>query len=331
MQGGYVAVDLQSVFPDSVLLYDIYLSTKGSDTPVLYRRRNIKISADDLLKVASQGATLYVEQGDLARYRASVEADLPAIMSREDLPPQQKSAILYDCSTNLVANILREPRSKGVLERSQMLASTTAEFMRNESTALAHLQRVASKDYYTYTHSVDVMVFSIALAVRLGYDQTEFLNVFGQGALLHDLGKSNIDPRILNSPGKLTENEWKVMREHPVFGCRILDSLGRTEHVVHDVVRHHHEKMNGKGYPDGLEGKRVSRYARMVAIADVFDALTTRRPYKDALSVDDAIALMQDEMRGELDERYLGVFADMVLNREAANAAAPVDAAACEG
>jgi len=276
---------LQCVFPDSVLLYDIYITAKGINAPVLYRRRNITITGEDLLNLESRGATVYVDQGDLARYRTSVEAQLSTIMARTDLPLQQRSSILYACSTNLVAEILKEPRAKGVLERSHALASTTAQFMKNES-ALSHLQQVASKDYYTYTHSVDVMVFSIALAVHLGYDQAEFLDAFGQGALLHDLGKSSIDQRIVNSPSALSETEWKVMREHPVLGCRILESLGRTEHVTQDIVRHHHERMNGKGYPEGLEGKGISRYARIVAIADVFDALSSKRVYKECWDCD---------------------------------------------
>lgn len=327
---GYVPIDLQCVFPDSVLLYDIYITAKGINAPVLYRRRNITITGEDLLNLESRGATVYVDQGDLARYRTSVEAQLSTIMARTDLPLQQRSSILYACSTNLVAEILKEPRAKGVLERSHALASTTAQFMKNES-ALSHLQQVASKDYYTYTHSVDVMVFSIALAVHLGYDQAEFLDAFGQGALLHDLGKSSIDQRIVNSPSALSESEWKVMREHPVLGCRILESLGRTEHVTQDIVRHHHERMNGKGYPEGLEGKGISRYARIVAIADVFDALTTRRPYKDALSVDEAVAVMQNEMQAELDERYLGVFVDIVTGGVPATTEEPVDSVTCGG
>jgi len=127
-------------------------------------------------------------------------------------------------------------------------------------------------------------VFGVALAQRLGLGSPGEQREFGYGAFLHDVGKSMIDSAILNCTGKLSDDQWKQMKLHPVYSHHILKEQGGLQQIALDVARHHHEKLHGRGYPDGLPGEQTSPWARVCAIADIFDALTTQRSYKDALN-----------------------------------------------
>jgi putative nucleotidyltransferase with HDIG domain len=140
-----------------------------------------------------------------------------------------------------------------------------------------------AKDYYTGGHTERVSDIAVALARRLGYTGAQ-LDAVEIGALLHDIGKIGIPERILHKPGPLDKEEWKVMREHPVISEYILQELD-LDPIVLQIARSSHEQMDGKGYPDGLAGDEIPLAARIVLVADAFDALTSDRPYRPARAV----------------------------------------------
>jgi putative nucleotidyltransferase with HDIG domain len=150
-----------------------------------------------------------------------------------------------------------------------------------------HLETIAAlsrsmeaKDYYTGGHTERVAAIAVALGRRLGLEGTE-LDALEVGALLHDIGKIGIPERILNKPDSLTEEEWKVMKEHPIISDHILSEVD-LHPIVRQVARHSHERFDGKGYPDKLSGEAIPLPARIVLVADAVDALTTDRPYRPA-------------------------------------------------
>lgn len=145
--------------------------------------------------------------------------------------------------------------------------------------ALVGIARLKSGDDYTYLHSVAVCALMVSLAQRLGFD-TEQTREAGLGGLLHDLGKAQMPQAILAKPGRLTDEEFAVMRGHPASGWRQLRDFGAAPDTVLDVVLHHHEKFDGSGYPHRLKGEGISLLARMGAVCDVYDAVTSDRPYK---------------------------------------------------
>jgi HD-GYP domain-containing protein (c-di-GMP phosphodiesterase class II) len=161
-----------------------------------------------------------------------------------------------------------------------------------------HLETIAAlarsmeaKDYYTGGHTERVSDVAVALAKRLGYSGNE-LDAIEIGALLHDIGKIGIPERILNKPGPLDDEEWKVMKEHPVISEVILSELDLHPFVA-QIARYSHERLDGAGYPDGLGGEDIPLPARIVLVADAFDALTSDRPYRRGRSIPAAI----EEMR----------------------------------
>lgn len=167
-----------------------------------------------------------------------------------------------------------------------------------------------AKDPYTRGHSTRVSQLARQMARRLGLprDSSEMI---AQAALVHDLGKIGVPEQILRKPGPLTTQEWEMMRRHPLTGAQIVAPLEFFDEGA-VIVRHHHERWDGSGYPDGLTGETIPLGARIVAVADVYDALTSDRPYRSSFSRADAIELLYQEQGRTLDARLVSLFADVV-------------------
>jgi putative nucleotidyltransferase with HDIG domain len=179
------------------------------------------------------------------------------------------------------------------LERAAPLVEEiTLSVMRNPD-ALIGLARLKTKDDYTYMHSVAVCALMVALAQQLKLDQ-KMIREAGMAGLLHDIGKMAVPLDILSKPGKLTETEFLSVKTHPVEGHRILLEGSGVSEAALDVCLHHHEKMDGSGYPYGLVGHQISLYARMGAVCDVYDAITSNRPYKKGWCPAESLRKMTD-------------------------------------
>ena len=171
---------------------------------------------------------------------------------------------------------------------------------------------IEAKDPYTEGHCDRLSKYSVALAERLGLPE-ELRVALGRAGIVHDIGKVAVPEHILLKPGPLTPEEWKVMKQHPVVGERICSPLKTFRHVL-PVTRHHHEKLDGSGYPDGLKGEEIVRTARILQTVDIYDALTTDRPYRKALLPQEAFKVLHEEVkRGWWDGSLLDEFEALIL------------------
>lgn len=164
-------------------------------------------------------------------------------------------------------------------QASELVEEISDSVLRNPN-ALISLARLKTVDDYTYMHSVAVCALMIALARQLNLDDEKTYQA-GMAGLLHDIGKMATPAEILNKPGKLTDAEFAIVKEHSVEGYKLLKDVPGISDVVRDACLHHHEKMDGSGYPDGLAEDQISLFARMGAVCDVYDAITSNRPYKE--------------------------------------------------
>jgi putative two-component system response regulator len=189
------------------------------------------------------------------------------------------------------------------VERAELLARVgsllklkhrTDELERAEAVLFALARSIEGKDPYTHGHCERLSDHSARLGQHLGLAEDE-ITALRRAGVVHDVGKIAVPDAILLKPGKLSEHEWKLMREHPVVGERICAPL-KSFRLVLPIIRHHHEKLDGSGYPDGLRGNGIPITARILQIVDVFDALTTERPYKHAFSITDALQTMKEEV-----------------------------------
>jgi len=195
---------------------------------------------------------------------------------------QENAKRVIKSSKKAVASMFHEVRmGKAVNAEAalQLVDDIATSVARNEG-ALISLVRLKNKDDYTYMHSVAVCALMIALANELGLSEAETKQA-GMAGLLHDIGKAGIPIEVLNKPGALTDEEFTTVKQHPERGHTMLVQANITDEVVLDVVLHHHEKVNGMGYPNKLKADEISLFAKMGAVCDVYDAVTSNRPYKD--------------------------------------------------
>jgi putative nucleotidyltransferase with HDIG domain len=190
-------------------------------------------------------------------------------------------------------------------ESESLVEEISSSVMRHPH-ALISLSRLKTSDEYTYMHSVAVCALMIALARQLKLPDT-WIREAGMAGLMHDIGKMTIGTDILNKPGRLTDPEYAAMRLHPEGGLRILQQSGVLNAAAYDVCLHHHEKFDGSGYPFGLQGEQISVLARMAAICDVYDAITSERPYKKAWGPAHSIREMAS-WSGHFDEQIFQAF-----------------------
>jgi len=212
-------------------------------------------------------------------------------------------------SKEAVASMFAEARmGKAVqTEGAMALVEQISDSLLRNPGALISLARLKTKDDYTYMHSVAVSALMIALARQLGLPEAQ-THQAGLAGLLHDLGKAMMPPEILNKPGKLTDVEFDVIRSHPVEGHQLLVEAGGACDVVLDVCLHHHEKTDGTGYPHRLNGDEISLFAKMGAVCDVYDAITSNRPYKAGWNPSESIRRMVEWSKGHFDETVFHAF-----------------------
>jgi len=173
-------------------------------------------------------------------------------------------------------------------------------------TIRALAQAIDAKDPYTRGHSGRVNRYSVIIGRHIGLSEEDLRNIH-VASLLHDVGKIGVDDSILKKPGALTPEEFSVMKSHTVLGATIMEPIGQMKRII-PGLRSHHERMNGKGYPDSLKGEEIPLMARIIAVADTFDAMTTQRPYQQAMSFEAASARINELKKVALDERVVEAF-----------------------
>jgi putative two-component system response regulator len=191
------------------------------------------------------------------------------------------------------------------------LKSYTDELERVEGVIFTLSRTIEGKDPYTIGHCERLSAYSVQLGRRIGLPADEIISLQRAG-IVHDIGKIAVPESILLKAGPLTSDEWKIMREHPITGAHICMPL-KSFRGVHPIIRHHHEKLNGSGYPDGIRGIQIPLTARVLQTVDIYDALTTERPYKRACSIDESLEMMEVEVRkGWWDPEVFKEFKDML-------------------
>jgi putative nucleotidyltransferase with HDIG domain len=245
----------------------------------------------------------------------------PAIVSAPPPPPapvpkerlsladeMEQAAAVVNRSKQAVVSMFSEARLGRAVsqEQSAVVVEEIAGSVWRNPSALISLARLKTRDDYTYMHSVAVSAMMIALAKQLGMTEEQQREA-GMAGLLHDVGKMLMPLEVLNKPGSLTDDEFTIMKSHPGKGHAALAASGAFSEGVLDVCLHHHEKMDGSGYPKKLSGEQITLLARMGAVCDVYDAVTSTRPYKNAWDPAASLARMA-QWKGHFDPKIFQAF-----------------------
>lgn len=187
------------------------------------------------------------------------------------------------------------------------------ELVYDETDLFRQMRRMKELDEYLYTHSINVALLAILIGRWMKYDKS-ILKELGLAGILHDIGKVFISEDILNKPGKLSEEEFEEVKKHSLYAYNILSEQENISNNVANAVLHHHEKSDGSGYPMGIKMTQSNFYASVIAVADVFDALTSNRSYCNKFSPYKAVEILWEESFGKLDPKVAKVFYDKITN-----------------
>ncbi|MCW8837576.1 MAG: HD-GYP domain-containing protein [Thiovulaceae bacterium] len=277
------------------------------------------LQADTVIEKDEKYKLQYVEkvfalESEKDKYDNFLEHHLQNILKDDLLSLDEKTDVIYAASTDLTKNLYNNPDSlKNANLSENIVKPMLATIIHNENTISSYL-KIIEYDYYTHTHSLNVSVYSLCLGNELNLDE-DTLTSLGRAALLHDIGKSKIDPKIVNKQGSLTEEEFEMMKNHPTYGYEIAKEYNIKDQNIIDGIYKHHEKLDGNGYPNKLSSNEIGLFPRIISICDVFDALTTRRSYKPAMKSFEALSLMKTTMSSHLDFSLLSTFIKMLHHK----------------
>ena len=238
----------------------------------------------------------------------------PVVMVRETMLVSaaeeiERASRICQASKAAVVSMFEEVRMGNAVDvgGAKKLVEEISDSISRNPGAIISLARLKTADDYTYMHSVAVCAMMVALARQLGLDE-EKTRSSGMAGLLHDIGKVAMPTEVLNKPGKLTEVEFAIMKTHPVEGFKTLKVSAKVDPVALDVVLHHHEKIDGSGYPRALKGDQISLFAKMGAVCDVYDAITSNRPYKSGWDPAESLRKMAEWTNGHFDPLVFQAF-----------------------
>ncbi|MBQ0756953.1 MAG: HD-GYP domain-containing protein [Amphritea sp.] len=225
------------------------------------------------------------------------------------LPVSEKAEFVIEHSTELISQLFSAQLTNDSVQGTVTALKGMVGNLISDPELSDELLRITSHDYYTYTHSVSVGFKAMVFAKHcLGTMDQTLLKELGVGFFLHDVGKAGVDPAILNKPGKLNADEWDIMQRHPALGVKQLKQANSLSDEIEIIVVQHHEKLDGSGYPYGLKGKEFHLFGQICALADIYDALTAKRSYKDGMSSFNALLIMKKKMAHHFDAKLLSNF-----------------------
>ncbi len=225
-----------------------------------------------------------------------IPPDLQEAIQDKKMPPAQKAKAIQLHSVVMIERLMENPSTETIKEAKQGIAEVVDLILDDDATN-QQLLALTSHDYNTYVHSVNVGLLAISLAKTLfKRSNAHDMHELGAGFFLHDIGKVKVDVNIILKPAVLTDEEMLAMRRHPQYGYEILTQTNQSSEECKNVVLQHHERDNGRGYPQGLKGEEIHLYARICSLADVYDALSAKRPYRQQLRPFEALNVMKEEM-----------------------------------
>jgi putative nucleotidyltransferase with HDIG domain len=276
----YYQVDRTFLLPGSRVEFGIYILGDLRLTPLVEAMEGEPGIIPEGISAAA--GDVVIRNEDIPLYQRYLEALLDGGAESVSAPAERekiRAVAIKEKSKAIIKDLIENPRSGENIKKAVGLATQLADCIISSPEIIHELISLNSYDLYTYTHSVNVAVLSVAIGVTHGMER-DAAESLGVGALLHDIGKSGITTEILNKPGKLSAPEYEIVKGHVVEGARIIRTHDAIPRSASEVVLQHHERLSGLGYPHGLSGSAINLFGRICAIADCYDAMTTRRVYQ---------------------------------------------------
>jgi HD-GYP domain-containing protein (c-di-GMP phosphodiesterase class II) len=287
----YVAIDLASLRADRPLSFDLFVHVEGK--MILYREKSLPFSEDVRKRLMENRVKqLYIHEAQRQTYLGYIESAMPGLLADLAMTPAAKADLVYSTSKAIAENIFTNPTFGNNIERINKLVEQTVEFLSHGPEAFRHLVKTSDTHYKLHSHSVNVCIFALGIAQQYGLDDPDELSALGIGAMLHDVGKTRIDIRIMKKRSPLSHAEYELMKKHVEFGYDVLAHMDGIPKSALIPVLQHNEREDGSGYPSGLHSNQIHLFGKITAIADIFDAMTTDRVFRKASSAYEAFKEM---------------------------------------
>lgn len=291
------AISVDSISPDCFPGVALYL--RNGANYVLYKDPDRKFTIADYRRLERNFTEfLYVRSGDMELLNEFMENNLAEMLARDDLSSTAKGRILYQTSVNCVIDMFEAPEASANLQRCRNLVQHILQHVATDSHALGSLKTVMDHNFYIFAHAVQVTALSLLVHERLFDLAPDEMVDVGIGSLIHDYGMIFITGEVLEKNDALSDVEYYKVKQHTQKGYEYLKQSGNYSEVVLNIVRYHHERYDGNGYPTGLKGDNIPRSGQVSAICDVYSALIMDRSHRKASSHADAIKIMRDEANG---------------------------------
>jgi HD-GYP domain-containing protein (c-di-GMP phosphodiesterase class II) len=311
----YIPIGIESI--ETNIFPDVALYLKSGKNFVLYKSHGRDFSKRDSERLMENRVDfLYVSPSDQEVINEFMESNAERMLRDDTIQNKTKGKIIYQTSVNYVGDIFDNPDKVGDFERSKRLIENLLLYLSKDNQAFSSLESVMSHNYLTFVHSLQVTALSLLLhseAYLLPRD--EMVDV-GIGTLLHDFGKIFVDSATLDKSCKLSDIELVELKRHPEEGYNFLKEKTSLNEVSLSIVRYHHERNNGNGFPLGLKGEAIPRSAQVGAICDLYCTLTIDRTCHKTLPSHFALHIMRQEMKGAFNERLLDVLEELVCKGE---------------
>jgi HD-GYP domain-containing protein (c-di-GMP phosphodiesterase class II) len=291
--------------------FDIYHKTSSLRSVFYQKLADTTIEQNDKVKQHLESGDpseeFFIKKEDLHKYQKNATQILREIAVDSNIAFQEKSKIVYDVSKSIMKEFFEHNASNEILRSSEAVMDIMQECFRNSKSEFFSITQITHKDYSTYTHSVNVGLYCMTYGVKAGLS-TNDIRELGLGGMLHDVGKSKVSPEILDKNGFLTDEEFEEAKKHAPYGGELLFDMNCYGQNVVDMANQHHEKFKGGGYPEELAGEEISYFSRICKVMDVYDALTSRRTYRNLANPFDTLSLMKRNMADEFDPAILNNF-----------------------
>lgn len=300
----FIPISVSTLLPAAAIGLDLFQTQRESTNLVLYRGADYPLTMADLNRLRDRGVTeLFIAKDSRDLYQRYLRRVAVSGGERSIPIPIRVRALAEVVRDALQAAFSRDQLDQTVRAASQ-IGSLTTEILTSSEFAAHDMLRVLHHDYATFTHSANVALFCGMLATELGFPK-EDIGQIATGGLLHDLGKLEIGDDILRKPSRLSEDEFRVIRMHPVLGFRKLACRDDLTEGQLMMTYQHHERLDGRGYPVGCISDEIHPWARICSVVDVFEALTSHRPYRTPMPRGKALKLMRRDRGTAFDPEIL--------------------------
>ena len=302
----YMQISIATLVTGKQLNVRLFTRDAGSSAARLYKSEEVPFEEKDRQKLLSQGKRfLWIRKSEHEAYQSYLRENLSSTLNDESLPAINRAASLGEVVRDVMSSTFKKGETESIVECSTDLADNCVNLLSREDLMAGELVGVLHHDYHTFTHSTNVAFYAVMLAKALGVSDEKELSEIAIGGFVHDLGKLDISEAILTKPGKLDDDEFEIIRDHPRSGFRKLCRREDMNFGQLMMVYQHHERIDGRGYPVGAVGDELHFWAKICTVVDVFEALTSNRPYRKAIPRSEVEQMMRRDIGKAFDPEIL--------------------------